>query len=164
LRVYVPATLPLLSEWLAAGQAPPLTATAVTPGLREWYREGNDEELEYAAQVAAARLSLALLSADPRAPRRRVVVAADVPDADVAITAPGVGASRAHVAVGCAVPLASWASALVDDDDAQAAVSAAVTALAAAEAGDEDAQFVVDEAEAEELGWWAVQELPHLEL
>jgi hypothetical protein len=41
-------------------------------------------------------------------------------------------------------------------------VSAAATALGAASVGDEDAAFAVDEADATELGWYAVQELPHL--
>ena len=121
MRVYLPATLPLLAEWLAAGQAPAGVAGAVTPGLREWYREGDNEELEYAAQRVAARLSLELLAADPALPRRRVVVAADVPDADVvALDEP-----RGVASVGVAAPVSAWASALVDDEEADVVVSAA---------------------------------------
>lgn len=158
MRVYVAATVPLLEAWLAAGQAPAGTAYAVTPALREWYREGDEEELEYAATTAAARASLDLLFADVEAPRRRVVVAADVADLDIA----PMGDPRAAVVVGTPVTVDRWASALVDDDDAEATVSAAVTALGAAAAGDPDAQFAVDECGALELGWWAVQELGRL--
>jgi len=157
-RVYLPATLPLLAQWLVAGQAPPGIATAVTPGLREWYREGDLEELEYAAQRAAARLSLEALAADPSLPRRRVVLAADVPDADVAV----LDDPRAAVATGGPAPFAAWASALVDAEDADVVISAAATALGAAAAGDDDAAFAVDEAEATELSWFAVQEIAHL--
>ena len=35
-----------------------MTAYAVTPALREWYAEGDAEELEYAALQEAARASL----------------------------------------------------------------------------------------------------------
>lgn len=159
MRVYLAATLPMLQRWLAAGQAPPGPAQAVTPRLREWYREGSEEEMEYVAQLAAARAGLDLLDADPDAPRRRVVIAADVADLDVAADE---SRGRAAVAVGVAVPVADWASALVDDEDADAVVSAAVTALGAAAAGDDDAQFTLDEAASYELGWYAVQELAHL--
>jgi hypothetical protein len=37
-----------------------------------------------------------------------------------------------------------------------------VQALPAADAGDQDARFVVDGAEGHELMWYAVQELPYL--
>ena len=158
MRVYLPATVPLLARWLEAGHASPGTAVAVTPGLREWYREGDADELEYAAQRVAARLSLELLADDPGAPRRRVVIAADVADADVAV----LDEPRGTVAVGAATPRSGWASALVDDEEADVIVSAAATALGGAAAGDEDAAFAVDEADATELGWYAVQELPHL--
>jgi hypothetical protein len=157
-RVYLPATLPLLTRWLDAGAAPPGIAAAVTPGLREWYREGDADELEYAAQRVAARLSLELLADDPEAARRRVVVAAEVADADVAV----LDEPRGTVTVGGAVSASTWASALVDDEEADVVVSAAATALGGAAAGDEDAAFAVDEADATELGWYAVQELPHL--
>jgi hypothetical protein len=158
-RVYVPATLPLLRRWLDAGQMPPGRGFAVTPALREWYREGDEEEMEYVAQLAAGRAALDLLAADPDARRLRVVVAADVPDSDVAVDEP---AGRSAVAVGTAAPVSNWASALVDDEDTESVVSAAVTALGAAAAGDDDALFALDEAASYELGWYAVQELPNL--
>lgn len=155
MRVYLPATLPLLRTWLDAGRAPGGTAYAVTPGLREWYREGDEEEMEYVAQQAAGRGSLALLAEAPMDPRRRVVVAADVPDADVAV----LDEPRGTVAVGVPVQVSAWASALVDDEDADGVVSVAASALARAQLGDDDARFAVDEAEAYELAWYAVQEL-----
>jgi len=43
----------------------------VTPTLREWYAEGDAEELEYAALMAAARASLRLLAHASDAPPRR---------------------------------------------------------------------------------------------
>jgi hypothetical protein len=154
-RLYLPATLPLLATWLRDGHAPPGPAHAVTPMLREWYREGSEEELEYVAQFAAARASLDLLDADPDAPRRRVVVAADVPDLDVAVSPD----ARSAVAIGAPVPVSRWAAGMVDDEDSDVVVSAAVTALRAAAAADTDAVFALDEAAATELGWYAVQEL-----
>jgi hypothetical protein len=159
MRVYLAATLPLLRQWLAAGQAPPGPGQAVTPTLREWYREGSHDEMEYVAQLAAARAALGLLDADPDAPRRRVVIVAEVPDLDVSVDA---GNGRAAVVVGGAVPTSAWASAMVDDEDSEAVVSAAVTALGGAAAGEDDALFALDEAASRELGWYAVQELSNL--
>jgi hypothetical protein len=157
-RVYLPATVPALRRWRADGQAPSGPAAAVTPGLREWYREGDQEELEWAAQQVAARLSLEVLAAEPEAPRRRVVLAVDVADADVAL----VDEPRGTVTVGAVVPDSAWASVLVDDEQADVVISAAATALGAAAADDEDAAFTVDEADATELGWYGVQEIDHL--
>jgi hypothetical protein len=158
LRVYLPATLPLLRRWRDGGQAPAGRAHAVTPGLREWYRDADEEELEYVAQLAAGRAALALLAADPDAPRRRVILAADVAELDVAAAG-----ERGEVSVGAATPVASWASVLVDDEEADVVVSAAVTALAAAAAGDPDASFALDSADAAELAWYAVQEIDRLD-
>ena len=159
MRVYLAATLPLLKQWLAAGAAPAGPGQAVTPTLREWYREGSEEEMEYVAQLAAGRAALDLLDADPDARRLRVVVAADVADLDVA---PDDASSRSAVVVGTPMPVSVWASAMVDDEDNESVVSAAVTALGAAAAGDDDALFALDEAASYELGWYAVQELSHL--
>src|SRR5690606_30974356 len=76
-RVFVPGTFPILRRWHAARLVDAPTAFAVTPALREWYANGDSEELEYAALTHAARASLRLLAEDPDAPPRRVVVAAD---------------------------------------------------------------------------------------
>src|SRR5258708_33503493 len=81
MRVYLPFTMPTLARLLAEDQtAPRVRGYAVTPALREWYSSGDDEELEYVALTQAARASLRLLLADPQAPWRRVVLAAQLPD------------------------------------------------------------------------------------
>ena len=118
-------------------------ADAVTPTLREWYTEGDLEELEYAAAAAAARASLHLLAdaSSGELSARRVVVAAEVPDATVR-PAPDVG--RAAVRLTEPVPMSQVVSAHVDAASARDDVRRAVAALPAAEAGDEDARFVVD--------------------
>lgn len=165
MRVYLPATLPRLARWLDAGQADldadgqGQLAFAVTPALREWYHDADLDELEHAAQSAAAAGAIELLAGDPDAPRRRVVIAADIEDAAVS-AAPGRG--RAAVVLAGPVPQQRWAAAMVDDPEASRAVMSAVNSLAAAKSGDDDAQFAQDEAEAQELGWYAVQELRYL--
>ncbi|MFI1000863.1 DUF6912 family protein [Streptomyces galbus] len=166
MRVYVPLTLPGLAEAHRTGQlgSGPLVAYAVTPGLREWYLSDDIEELEYAALSRAALASLRLLAADPGAPRRRVVVAVDVPDG-AAASDPDRGldpAALGEVRVAGAVALAKAASVHVDAADAEADVAAAADALQAADGGDDDAQFVVDGAEDHELLWFATQEIANL--
>lgn len=158
MRVYLPATLSHLAAVLDAGHIEADLAYAVTPALREWYIEGDIDELEYAAAAAAARASLQLL-AEPSAGQvspRRVVVAADVPDAEVR-PAPEVG--RAVVRLTAPVPLKQVVSAHVDDASAADDVRRAVAALPSAESGDEDARFAVDSVEDHELAWYAAQEL-----
>src|SRR5579859_2948779 len=126
MRVYLPATLSALAELHKGGRiAPaPLTAYAVTPALREWYTEGDSEELEYAAMTDAARASLRLLADTPEAPRRRVVVAAEVPDQHAV---PVLDAGEPGlVRVSAEVPLAWIASVHVDDPSVQDEVALAV--------------------------------------
>jgi hypothetical protein len=159
MRVYLPATIESLAAVLAKGEiAPPsLNGYGVTPALREAYASGDEEELEYVAMLAAARESLRLLALAPDTPRRRVVLAADVPDADVTWIA--YDDDPAAVLIGAAVPLSAVAAGHADDVSAAADIAAAVSASAAADGGDEDAQFTVDGAEGHELGWYATQEL-----
>ncbi len=64
--------------------------------------------------------------------------------------------------VSVGVPLAEVAAAHVDDPAATAAVEAAVRALAGADAGDGDAQFLLAEADAHELQWHAPAEIREL--
>ncbi|GHF98983.1 DUF6912 family protein [Streptomyces filamentosus] len=166
MRVYVPLTLPGLAQAHKAGELGPgpLTAYAVTPALREWYVSDDIEELEYAALSRAAAASLRLVAGDPEAPRRRVVVAVDVPDKDAAadpdrgLDAGAIG----EVRIAAAVALAKAAAVHADADDAEADVTAAAAALGAADQGDDDAQFVVDGAEDHELLWFGIQEIPSL--
>jgi hypothetical protein len=166
MRVYVPLTLPGLAEAYKTGElgTGPFVAYAVTPALREWYLSDDIEELEYAALNRAGLASLRLLAADPGAARRRVVVAVDVPDG-TAQADPDRGldpAALGEVRVTGSVALARAAAVHVDMDDAAADVTAAAEALAAADRGDDDAQFVVDGAEDHELLWYATQEIPNL--
>jgi hypothetical protein len=130
----------------------------VTPALREWYVEGDLEELEYAASTAAARASLRLL-AGAHDDWRRVVLAAELPDGD-ARPAPEV--HRAAVRLAGPVPWRVVESALVDDGSAAPDVRRGTDALPAADAGDDDAAFLVDAVEDHELGWYALQELADL--
>jgi hypothetical protein len=162
MRVFLPSTLPALARALQAGQAgqAPVPGFAVTPALREAYASGDEEELEYAALTEAARASLRLLAADPAAPRRRVVLAAEIPAENLSWDTRD--DEPARVLVGMAVPFKLLASAHVDDPEAAADVQAAVEALPAADAGDDDARFTVDGAEGHELAWYATQELPYL--
>lgn len=162
MRVYLPATLPGLADVLGKGEIgpAPLRAFAITPALREAYASGDDEELEYVAMLAAAKQSLRLLDADPGAARRRVVLAADVSDAQVGWQA--YDDEPAAVLVDAVIPVAAIAAGHVDEPDAAADVAAAADAVTAADAGDDDASFAVDSAEAHELAWYATQELQYL--
>jgi hypothetical protein len=162
MRVYLPATLPALVDLLCTGSIgpAPMTGFAVTPALREWYASGDLEELEYVAMTHAARASLRLLLCDPGAPRRRVVLAADVPDEQVGRN--GGFDEPTVVVISAPVPLRRVASGHVDDLLAVSDISDAVAALPAADKGDDDARFVVDGAEGHELLWYATQELPHV--
>lgn len=160
MRVYLPFTLPALTEVLRAGEiASPVTAFAVTPALREWYASGDLEELEYAAMIAAARASLRKVAADPSVPRQRVVLAAEIPGEAAPCGSPE---DRAAVLVQTAIPLAQVTSAHVDAAEAALDVAAAAAALPAADAGDDDARFTVDSAEGNELLWYAASELSQL--
>ncbi|MDT0322278.1 DUF6912 family protein [Streptomyces millisiae] len=166
MRVYLPLTLAGLAELHRSGEAgpAPLVAYAVTPALREWYLSGDQEELEYAAMSRAAQASLRLLAVDPEAVRRRVVVAADVPDR-AAVADPDRAMdpeALAEVRLTEAVPVAKLASVHVDAPDAESDIAAAAAALGAADLGDDDAQFVVDGAADHELLWYGVQEIDHL--
>ena len=162
MRVYLPSTLPALAMALRVGRIGegPLPGFAVTPALREGYASGDDEELEYAALIEAARASLRLLADDPKAPSRRVVLAAEIPADQVSWDARAREPGR--VVIGAPVPIQRLASAHVDDPEAGADVRSAAEALAAADTGDKDARFVVDGAEGHELGWYATQELSYL--
>lgn len=163
MRVYIPATLAMLQQLVADGSLQPLsgTAFAVTPSLRESYAEGDDEELAEVAIGEAALASLRLLAAesertDGELPLRRAVLIADAdatarPDLDDAV-----------VRVSGRVNLDQVVAAYVDNSDAEPAVKAAIAVVDDADLGDEDAEFIVGDAQDHALAWYATQELPFL--
>ncbi|WP_327008381.1 hypothetical protein OHA72_14690 [Dactylosporangium sp. NBC_01737] len=161
IRVYLPATLAQLAVLRESGELPPPgEAHAVTPALREWYAEGDEEELEYVAFTRAAQSALRLLRHDPKAPRRRVVLCVDLPEKSLKMAGLDLGSSQVEVAG--KVPLRAVAAIHVDGSDAEAEVSAAADVVEEAAAGDPDAQFTVDGAEDHELEWYDPSELDHL--
>ncbi len=154
MRVYLPASLPLLRTWAAAREIPASTGYAVTPGLRAELT-GADDELEAAATLRAARASLRLLDGEPR----RVVLAVDT-DAATGLTIRD-DLDDGAVRTG-ALPWAAVAAGLVDGPDAEAAVRAAAAVVDEADLGDEDAELAVGDAEDHDLLWYATQELADL--
>jgi hypothetical protein len=159
-RVYVPATLAMLQRLVADRAIAAIggTAFAVTPALREFYAEGDYDELAEVALREAALASLRLLADDASGlPPRRAVLVADVedatarPDLDDAVV-------RLPAPVGLDAAVAVY----VDNAEAESAVLAAIDAVDAADLGDEDAELVVGDAQDHDLAWYAPQELPFL--
>jgi hypothetical protein len=164
MRVYIPATWPMLRKLVANGRLDPVggTAFALTPKLREAYVAGDEEELEYAAMSEAARASLRLLSVEfglgeDSTPARRVVVAADLDD--VALRP---DLDDGAVRIRGPVELDTMAAIHVDTEDAEFAVRQAAGAVDAADLGDLDAEFLVGEAEDHELAWYDPAEVAFL--
>ncbi|WP_433716670.1 DUF6912 family protein [Nocardia sp. CA-084685] len=181
MRVYIPATVPMLRELVENRELRPAggTAFAVTPTLREAYASGDDDELAEVAMAEAARASLRLLAAereeateaaddedtdagDPATTYhspvyRRAVIAADVtgaklrPDLDDAV-----------VRLAGSISYDRIASVHVDLAEAEPEVAKAVDVVDAADLGDADAEFVLGDAEDHQLAWYAAQELPFL--
>nr|WP_110917270.1 hypothetical protein [Mycolicibacterium holsaticum] len=135
------------------------TAFAVTPTLRESYSQGDDDELAEVAMREAALASLRLLGDENAAdlPPRRAVLVAEVDDATAR---PDL--DDAVVRLAGPVALTDVVAAYVDNADAEPDVRAAIEAVDAADLGDEDADFVVGDAQDHDLAWYAPQELPFL--
>ncbi|MFD3702601.1 DUF6912 family protein [Nocardia sp. NPDC058658] len=176
MRVYIPATIPILRQLVDDQELFPLggTAFAVTPALREAYAAGDDEELAEVAMQEAARASMRLIGAErdgldevvdsegdaanPGSPvYRRAVIAADVagaklrPDLDDAV-----------VKLTGPVTFKQVAAVHVDLAEAEPQVAKAVDVIDAADLGDTDAEFVLGDAEDHQLAWYAPQEVPFL--
>jgi hypothetical protein len=186
LRVYIPATVPMLRELVANRELAPVggTAFAVTPALREAYASGDDEELGEVAVGEAARASLRLLAAEREqiaesdenaanaanaAPADDAPVASGSPIYRRAVIAADVTGTKLRPDLDDAVvrlsgPIGSEqiASVHVDLADAEPEVAKAVDVIDAADLGDTDAEFVLGDAEDHQLAWYAAQELPFL--
>lgn len=154
MRYFVAATLPMVRTLHESGALPSTVVVVADDALRARLAASDDDELAYLAMGEAALASLTLVAADPDAPPRRVVVAAD----DVPVRSDSV------------------VSVHVDDDDAEPAVRAALEAVRASgrdgdagggpdsgpdggPAGGPDAFEVLGE---HDLMWFAAQEIPDL--
>jgi hypothetical protein len=151
IRVYLPATMSGLATLRRAGSLAATGAYAVTPALRDQLGDADEEELSYAAYRLAAGASLSLLRADSAAPRRRVVVSADVP------ARPAAGGDPGSVLLTGPVPVASVAAIHLDGAGAEPAVAAALDAP-----GEDAGASAVDELAEHELEWYDVSELSQL--
>ena len=161
MRVYIPATLAMLQQLVADRMlhARSGTAFAVTPTLREAYAQGDDDELADVALREAALASLRLLAGEGTSsmPPRRAVLEAEVgdvtarPDLDDAV-----------VRLSGPIAFDDVIAAYVDNAEAESAVLPAIEAVDEADLGDEDAEFVVGDAQDHDLAWYGPQELPFL--
>lgn len=165
MRVYIPATLAMLQQFVADRliHARSGTAFAVTPALREAYSEGDEDELSEVALRDAALASLRLLSGeqttpvvDALPPRRAVLVA----EVDGATVRPDL--DDAVVRLAGPVAIDDVIAAYVDNADAEPAVLTAVEVIDEADLGDEDAELAVGDAQDHDLAWYAPSELPFL--
>jgi hypothetical protein len=150
-RVYLSTTMNALPGLLQDRGIVGGLGSAVTPGLREWYASGDEEELEYAALGRAARQSLMLLADEVTAPRRRVVLAADVAEEAVR---PSTDGDPAAVQVQGAIPISAIRAIHVDDLATVPLVRAALI--------EPDDEMVQGDLEDADLLWYATQELDEL--
>lgn len=143
MRIYVPATLnELKNDQFGAGGR---VVHAVTDALRaalaqEHEAEYDDEELEYAAFLAAADTSLDLLAAAPTGIARRLVIAADVPADAVGPAQPGLPGADSPSAVELRHALSEIEIVSFHvDEDSEHAVTTVAAALAGGQAERESA-------------------------
>lgn len=174
MRIYIPVTSSAVTDLVEGRPLTPssvagTTAFAVTPGLRAWYGEDqppgadapDEEDLEYVACSEAARACLRLLAADPDSPRRRVVLAMDVRDDEVAVRD---DLDRGVVRTRASLTAAQLAALFVDDTGAVPAVTRAAEVIDAADLGDAEAEETVGDTEGFELSWFGPGELALVDL
>lgn len=168
MRIYLPATLPMLRDTIASGTFRPVGGIgfAVTADLQAEYPGADTEDLEYVAMHDAALASLRLIAAGDMEPVRVVLaVDADSDDRNASsaglITARG-DLDRAAVMVAGSVAWDSVVSAHLDGGDVATVIRAAADAVTAADLGDMDAALAVGDAEDIDLAWYAASEIGYL--
>ncbi len=155
MRVYLPSTLTTVAALQRDREVAGGTGWAVTPALRESYASGDSEELEYAVLARAAQQSLELLADDVRAPRRRVVLVAEVPDAAVAPASDDeLAPDPGEVRVVGPVAIRAIEAVHVDEPESVPLVRAVLI-----DPEDEDAAGDLEDAH---LLWYATQEIDEL--
>ena len=163
-RVFLPATFSMLAELEETGQ---LTARsgwgfALTPALREFYTEGDEEEIEYSAFLEASMASLRLLAIgdEEKFPHRRVVISVDV---DESVVTPKPDMGEPVVALDPATITKDNLQAIhVDIEESEATTAKAIDAIDNADLGDEDAGLAVGDALDNFMAFYDPTELPIL--
>lgn len=174
MRVYLPATLPMLRETVSSGTFCPVHGFgfAVTADLQAEYVSADSEDLEYVAMHDAALASLRLIATDAADPVR-VVLAIDAvvgPAAEGAVAEDAAqlvvvergDLDRAVVSITGPVAWDAIAAVHLDGGDVATIIRAAADAVAAADLGDMDAALIVGDAEDIDLGWYAPSEIGYL--
>ena len=162
MRVYLPATLSGVRLALEQGSVQVRSGYgfAVTEPLRLEYPDWSEDDLEYLAMQDASRASLRLLAAGGEdEPALRVVIAADIDDAEVTARPE---LDRAVISLPDSVAWPVVAAVHVDGADAEPAVRAAAAVIDAADLGDDDAEFALGSAEDFDLAWYAPGEIRYL--
>lgn len=159
MRIYIPATLPMLRKAVSDGEfcAAQGIGFAVTDELRSEYPGADTEDLEYLAMNDAALASLRLIAADGAEPVR-VVISIDA-DGGVSTRA---DLDRAVVKLEDEVSWRKVAAVHLDGGDVADTVARAVRMIAAADLEDTDAMLAVGDAEDIDLAWYAPEEIGYL--
>ncbi len=163
-RVFLPATFAMLTELEETGQLAARSGWGftVTPALREFYTEGDEEEIEYSAFIEASMASLRLLAIgdEEKFPHRRVVISVDVDDS---VVTPKPDMGEPVVALNPATITKDNLQAIhVDIEESEAATAKAIAAIDNADLGDEDAELAVGDALDNFMAFYDPTELPIL--
>ncbi|WP_193394650.1 DUF6912 family protein [Corynebacterium aurimucosum] len=164
MRVFLPATFAMLTELEETGQLAARSGWGftVTPALREFYTEGDEEEIEYSAFIEASMASLRLLAIgdEEKFPHRRVVISVDVDDS---VVTPKPDMGEPVVALNPATITKDNLQAIhVDIEESEAATAKAIAAIDNADLGDEDAELAVGDALDNFMAFYDPTELPIL--
>lgn len=135
-------------------------AFALTPALREFYTSGDEEEIAHRAFQDAAEASLRILSAGDveKFPHRRVVISADL---DSVTPRPEQGESVVELA-SRKITRQEVAAIHIDVETSEDATKAAMAVIDEADLGQEDAEFIVGDAQDNFLAWYDPAELQFL--
>lgn len=163
-RVYLPATFAMLAELEQTGQLAARSGWGfmVTPALREFYTEGDEEEIAYSAFLEASMASLRLLAIgdEEKFPHRRVVISVNV---DESVVSPQPDMGEPVVKLDPAVITKDNLQCIhVDIEESEAATAKAIDAIDTADLGDEDAELAVGDALDNFMAFYDPTELPFL--
>ena len=164
MRVYLPATFNMLVELNETSEvfARSGWGFASTQALKEFYTEGDEEEIAYSAFLEASMASLRLLAIgdEPHFAKRRVVISADIDDS--AITPmPDMGDPVVKLEP-AKVSLDDIVCFHIDVEESEDATAKAIEVIDTADLGDEDAELAVGDTLDNFMAYYDVSELPFL--